>query len=86
MADRNRVPAEEVYRALCARIILADEHLLAAGLIMAGLKKILPEPREQNMESARHDLNRALERYEAVEAGIEALEGDGADFADLDAG
>ena len=86
MTGQNRVPAEEVYRALCARIILADEHLLAAVLIMAGLKKILPEPREQNTESARHDLKRALERFEAVESGFEALEGDVADFADLDAG
>ena len=85
MADRNRVPADEVYRALCARIVLADEHLLAAGLIMAGLKKILPEPREQNMESARHDVKRALERFEAVESGFEALEGDTGDFADINA-
>ena len=86
MTGQNRVPAEEVYRAICARIVLADEHLLAAGLIMAGLKKILPEPREQNMESARHDLNRALEQYETAEGGVEALESDSADFADLDAG
>ena len=68
MSDRNPVPDEEVFKAIAARIVLADEHLLAATLIMASLKRVLPAPRAQNLGAARCDLKSSLERHAVLEA------------------
>jgi hypothetical protein len=68
MANRNPVPDEEVFKSIAARIVLADEHLLAATFIMASLKRVLPAPRAQNLGAARCDLKSSLERHAALEA------------------
>lgn len=69
----SKIPDEEIFRALAARIVLADRHLLAATLIISGMKRVLPEPGANNVDAARGGLESALKREAVLEQEIELL-------------
>ena len=57
-------PDEEIYRAIAARVVLANQYMLAAGLIMRGLAHSLPTPGANNVAAAEGSLTAALKKIE----------------------
>ena len=57
-------PNDEAFRAIAARIALANEHILALGLIMRALGSVLPPPSARNVEAAQAGLEAAIQRVE----------------------
>jgi hypothetical protein len=83
--DMNKIPDDEIFRALAARIVLADRHLLAATLIISSMKRVLPAPAAHNVDAARGGLESALKREALLAQDIEELAELGAAVAEVDA-
>ena len=60
----DKHPDEEIYRAIAARVLLANQYMLAAGLIMRALAHSLPTPGANNVAAAEGSLTAALKKIE----------------------